>query len=81
VATKIVISDWPPYLLDLDAPTLPAYAVQVDSFTVWKVWCAPCDTWHEHGPGDGHREAHCLCPESPYHATGYNLAYAGSWGS
>ena len=35
--------------------------------------------WHDHGPAEGHREAHCPDQGSPYWKTGYNLAYAGSF--
>jgi hypothetical protein len=34
---------------------------------------------HRHGPAEGHREAHCNDPASPYWKTGYNLALAGTW--
>jgi hypothetical protein len=74
---KIVISDLPPYFLDLDAPTLPAYEMDVAGITVWWVWCVHCDDWHDHGAGEGHRIAHCRRGDSPYHEHGYNLAYAG----
>ena len=36
---KIVISDTPPYLLDLDVPTLPAYKAEDENGnTAWCVW-------------------------------------------
>ena len=39
---KIVISDTPPYFLDLDAPTLPAYeALDEDGTATWCV-CGAC---------------------------------------
>ena len=38
-----------------DPPVLPAIAVG----GVWKVWCVHCRRWHIHGPGRGHRVAHC----------------------
>ena len=77
---KIVISDNPPYFLGLDAPTLLAYE-HTDSFdrTLLVVWCDHCGIWHWHGAGEGHREAHCRGPGSPYERRGYNLAYAGEW--
>ncbi len=25
----------------------------------WQVWCKHCEVHHLHGPGEGHREAHC----------------------
>ena len=59
MATKIVISETPPYFLDLDAPTLGAKEVEEDGVKVWLVWCKHCRRWHAHGPGEGHRIAHC----------------------
>jgi hypothetical protein len=41
--------------------------------------CPYYDALHSRGAGEGHREAHCSNPASPYHATGYNLALAGRW--
>jgi hypothetical protein len=40
------------------------------------VWCRYCEVWHEHGPAEGHRIAHCQ-QETPYSRSGYNLALAG----
>ena len=62
-----------------DAPFLPAYSRILDGSVYWVVWCKHCDTWHRHGPADGHREAHCQAEDSPYFRNGYNLAYAGRW--
>jgi hypothetical protein len=42
------------------------------------VWCRYCEVWHEHGPAEGHRIAHCQSA-TQYTATGYNLALAGKW--
>lgn len=39
-----------------------------------KVYCDFCKTYHLHGRGEGHREAHCNDPTSPYRKTGYILA-------
>ena len=65
-------------VIDLDAPTLPA--VQVRSRRTkavrWRVWCKHCRAWHYHGAAEGHWEAHCTNPASPYQRTGYNLARA-----
>lgn len=36
-------------------------------------WCPFCRRWHHHGAGEGHRVAHCINPESPFHKTGYIL--------
>lgn len=63
--------------IDLDAPTLPAYETIINGATRWVVWCKYCETYHKHGPAEGHRETHCQSPESPYYKTGYNLAFAG----
>ena len=39
-AMKLLISDTPPYFLDLDAPTLPAEPVtDDDGVEIWRVWC------------------------------------------
>jgi hypothetical protein len=73
--TKIVISEQPPYFLDLDAPTLPAKEVEEEGVRAWIVWCRYCERWHAHGPGERHRIAHCQ-RQTPYTASGYNLALA-----
>ncbi len=39
-------------------------------------WCVHCREWHRHGPGAGHRQAHCFRP-SPYRETGYDLVVVG----
>ena len=52
---KIVVSETPPYFLDLDAPTLAAEPVTVHGRAMWQVWCRHCEEWHHHGPGEGHR--------------------------
>ena len=61
--------------IDLDAPVLPAYEASVSGSVYCLVWCDHCGTYHRHGPAEGHREAHCNDPESPYWRHGYNLAY------
>ena len=62
--------------LDLDAPTLPAHELVNEETGVvqWTVWCKHCREWHSHGAGEGHREAHCTEPGSPYLVSGYNLS-------
>lgn len=68
------------FLLDLDAPTVAAYDLLLDNGAeVWLIDCPHCGEPHAHGPGEGHRIAHCTNPASPYRRTGYNLAYAGEW--
>ena len=69
---KVPIDDY--VCLDLDAPTLPAHEITVDGVTRWRVWCKHCQSWHFHGPAEGHREAHCHDSNSPYWRSGYNLA-------
>ena len=76
-AMKVPISECA--LIDLDAPTLPAYEVKSKADVHWVVWCKHCRMWHRHGAAEGHREAHCEDSSSPYWKTGYNLAYAGKW--
>lgn len=41
------------------------------------VWCWYCGKWHIHGPGEGHRVAHCGDRKSPYAETGYVLKIVG----
>lgn len=65
--------------IDLDAPTLPAYEVRCHGAARWLAWCKHCNKWHQHGPGEGHRIAHCEMVTSLYQAGGYNLAFAGSF--
>jgi hypothetical protein len=64
--------------LDLDAPTLSAYARNMNGIKRLVVWCKYCQVWHSHGQEEGHREARCS-EETPYMTTGYNLALAGRW--
>jgi hypothetical protein len=57
-------------------PTLPAFA---DEQGFLRVWCQPCNRWHYHGMGAGHRVAHCIDKRSPYRDTGYTLHPVGTW--
>lgn len=75
---KILISDSPPRWLDLDAPTVAAHAVAVGGRTLWRITCPYCSELHHHGPGEGHRLAHCN-PLTPA-GDGYNLALAEDGG-
>jgi hypothetical protein len=43
----------------------------------WRVWCAYCERYHQHGAGDGFRVAHCD-RETPYVSSGYDLRLAGT---
>ena len=74
---KVPINDYA--CIDLDAPMLPAYETTSNGSVRWLVWCDHCNTYHRHGPAEGHREAHCNDPASPDWKTGYNLALAGAW--
>jgi hypothetical protein len=65
-------------VIDLDAPTLPAYEVYQGSVR-WVIWCRHCRTWHSHSPSEGHRESHCSDPCSPYRKSGYNVSLRGPW--
>jgi hypothetical protein len=65
--------------IDLDAPTVSAWeTIRPNVAAAYLVWCKYCDVWHEHGPSEGHRIAHCQ-GETPYSRNGYNLALAGEW--
>ncbi len=56
----------------LPLPILKDELVNIDDDIVrYRVWCDQCDDWHYHGPRDGHRECHCINPDSLYHQTGY----------
>ena len=72
---KVPIDDYS--CIDLDAPTLQAYEVCRSGVTYWLVWCEHCKVWHRHGAAEGHRESHCTEVSSPFHKSGYNLAFAG----
>ena len=61
---KVPIDDYA--CIDLDAPVLPAYEAFVSGSIYWLVWCEHCGTYHRHGPAEGHREAHCNDPASPW---------------
>ena len=76
-AMKIVVSETPPYFIDLDAPTLRAYEIEIGGMKIWRVWCY-CDRWMTAALETGHRIAHCV-EQTPYFGSGYNLAYAGPW--
>jgi hypothetical protein len=65
--------------IDLDAPTIGAYATKVSGRVRWVFFCRHCQAIHEHGPQEGHREAHCTNPASPCQRAGYNLAFAREW--
>ena len=56
---KIVVSDMPPYFVDLGAPVLGATPVTVGGRVLWRIWCKHCRHHHFHGPAAGHLEAHC----------------------
>ena len=71
---RVPIDDYS--FIDLDAPTLPAEEVVQKRVRRWRVSCRHCEAWNVHGPREGHREAHCNDPASPYYRTGYNLARA-----
>ena len=65
--------------LDLDASTVAAWEITRPNGSIgYLIWCRYCERWHEHGPAEGHRMAHCE-GVTPYTATGYNLALAGEW--
>ena len=65
-------------VIDLDAPTVPAYEVY-EQYVRWVVYCKHCRMWHSHSPAEGHHEAHCHDPCSPYRKRGYNVALRGPW--
>ena len=61
---KVPISDTA--VIDLEAPVLLAYRVRIGQTVRWLAWCKHCQIWHQYGPGEGHREAHCNDSASPY---------------
>ena len=58
----------------MDIPVLEAFESETGHLYVW---CWHCGRWHTHGPGEGHRVAHCQDPQSPYMRTGYILRKKG----
>jgi hypothetical protein len=69
-----------------DQPGAPFLDAYIDDTGMACVWCRYCLEWHQHGPYNGHRVAHCPFPhygiegewvESPYRETGYNLRIHG----
>jgi len=62
-------------LIDLDAPTVPAY--EWKRYHSFVFLCEHCLEWHQHAAVEGHRNAHCSNPASPYLANGYNLVRVG----
>lgn len=63
--------------MEADLPILDAYEAFLDGSRYWLVRCEYCRTWHRHGPAEGHREAHCIDPNSPYYKRGYIIRLAG----
>jgi len=43
----------------------------------WSFYCQYCKTFHRHGAGEGHRNAHCHNSSSPYYMKGYYLKLEG----
>jgi hypothetical protein len=54
-------------------PELTAYPDGDQPDSGLRAWCAWCHRWHHHGPGYGHRVAHCHNQASPYRDGGYIL--------
>ena len=71
----------PAFSMQNGTAPLPAYEAKYRGVVRWFVWCRHCQMWHDHGPAEGHREAHCRDRDSPYWKSGYNLALAGKWRS
>ncbi len=57
--------------MERETPTILCYEAQ--SGKSWAFFCDHCQATHFHGPIAGHRQAHCLSPNSPYANTGYFL--------
>lgn len=57
-----------------DIPVLLYYPSKYSDKVCW-VWCPHCKTFHTHGIGPGHRQAHCGS-DSPFKKTGYYLVPA-----
>ena len=68
---KILISDFA--LLDLEAPTVAAYAIPHETGVAWGVWCRCFEKW-QHGIRERHETpiAKATRPTS-----WYNLAFTG----
>ena len=65
---KVPIDDYA--CINLDAPVLPAFEAFISSSVCRLVWCDHCGKHHRHEPAEGHREAHCNDPASPYWRNG-----------
>ena len=52
---------------------IPLVFARVTATGGWSFWCPFCRTWHRHGPGAGHKVAHCTEPDSPFKKTGYHV--------
>ena len=65
-------------LIDLDAPTMPAFEWRYYSYHVFVVLCERCRAMNNHGPREGHRYTHCAGDDCPYHRTGYNMVRVGA---
>lgn len=60
-----------------EVPTLDAWLTHNGEMA--QAWCVYCLHWHEHGPYEGHRQAHCVLRCSPYKDTGYNIHVVGDF--
>jgi hypothetical protein len=58
--------------IDRDAPTIGAVRGEGRRPRPLGFFCPHCRTINDHEPAEGHREAHCTNPASPYQRTGYN---------
>lgn len=55
-------------------PVLLSIHQVVNGTEYFRAWCPFCKKWHYHGPGEGHRVAHCGDESrSPFRETGYIL--------
>jgi hypothetical protein len=54
---KIVVSETTSFVIDLDAPVLPAEPMLIDGVEQWRAWCRHCDKWHMHGSVTGRNSA------------------------
>ena len=62
---------------EIDREGYPILDAYIANYCQWAVWCKFEKKWHYHGKAPGHRVAHCIKEDSPYHRTGYVLRETG----
>ncbi len=68
-------------VIDLDTALLPAYETKRRGVVRCFVWRRHRREWYDHGPAEGHWEAHCRDQSSPYWRRGTIWRMLGNGGT